>query len=240
LEHHRRGNDESARLMRPHVVYLHGFASGPNSAKGAALAAHLESDAARFVMPDLEGGDFSNLTMTLIFERALAAVAALPSDGAPVIMVGSSMGGYVAAQIAATRRAARVRALLLIAPAFNFMEGWAKQFGAEGIARWKRDGALPFMHHGLGREVPLTYAFHASCEGLPAMPEKSGVATTIVHGRGDEVVAWRHSLDYSLKDPRVELHAIEGDHRLGEPRHSDFIAWCARDLITRLCTSGGA
>jgi hypothetical protein len=36
------------------------------------------------------------------------------------------------------------------------------------------------------------------------------------------------------------LHVIAGDHRLGEERHNDFIAWCARDLMRRMTQVGAA
>ena len=103
--------------MTWHGVYLHGFASGPGTAKGVALGRRLAGCLASYTIPDLEGGDFRGLTMDGILDRAEAALAALPADGGRVLLIGSSLGGYTAAHLAATGRARRATALLLIAPA---------------------------------------------------------------------------------------------------------------------------
>jgi surfactin synthase thioesterase subunit len=69
--------------------------------------------------------------------------------------------------------------------------------------------------------------------GLPDQPGAPGVPVALVHGRQDETVDHQASVAYALAHPGVELHLVEGDHRLTEPRHEDLIAWCARDLIAR-------
>jgi pimeloyl-ACP methyl ester carboxylesterase len=220
--------------MHPHVLYLHGFGSGPRSAKGAALGTRLRGAVASFAIPDLEAGDFFRLTMDAIVERAAAAADALPDDGRPLLVIGSSLGGYSAALMASRRRLPRLAGLLLIAPAFHFPDRWRERLGEAGVARWKAEGSWPFYHHGAERELPLGAAFLASCEALPGIPGAAGVPVAIVHGRQDETVDWRGSLAYAEADPRVELHLVTGDHRLTEPRHEELIAAVAADLIARL------
>lgn len=217
-----------------HVLYLHGFGSGPKTAKGTALGKRLADVTRSYAIPDLEAGDFFSLTMDRICERAAAAVAALPDDGAPVLVIGSSLGGYTAALLAAQGRIPRADALLLIAPAFGFGERWAERLGTAGVAEWRRTGQRLFFHYASEREQPLGVGFLESAERLPGFPIAPEVPVVIVHGRRDDTVDWQQSRRYADQDANIEFHLIDGDHRLTDPRHEDLIAWCARDLITRI------
>jgi pimeloyl-ACP methyl ester carboxylesterase len=214
-----------------HGIYLHGFASGPLTAKGNALGARLGGAMASWTIPDLEGGDFATLTMDAWLRRAEAAVAGLPDDGRPVLLVGSSLGGWGAATLAA-RGLPRVAAALLIAPAFGFTERWADRLGPDAIARWRRDGALPFFHYGQQREIPLGVGFLDSCAALAGWPPAPTCRCAVVHGRQDETIPAQASQEWARRHDRVELHLVNGDHRLTEPRHEALIEHLARDLMT--------
>ena len=216
-----------------HLLYLHGFASGPLTEKGNRLRERLDGSYRSYEIPDLEAGDFPGLTMDLIQERAVAAAESLPRDGLPLVVVGSSLGGYTAALLAARGRLPRLAGLVLIAPAFGFVTSFAARLGPAQIAAWLNTGSRPFWHHGAQAEVPLGVAFHHSCVGLPDLPGAPGVPVAVLHGRQDETVDYRGSVTYATTHPGVELHLVEGDHRLTESRHEDLIAWTARDLIAR-------
>lgn len=215
--------------MLPHVRYLHGFGSGPNSEKGSDLGQRLAGACRSYAIPDLEAGDFPGLTMDGMRQRALAAC---PQD-APVVLIGSSMGGYLAAWIAASGDLPNLAGIVLIAPAFGFTTRWSEILGDDGVAAWRRDGSRTFFHYGAQRDLPLGVAFLDSCERLPAVPGTPRVPCAIIHGRGDETVDHRVSLDFAAMHPTVELHLVHGDHRLTESRHTELIAWTARDLIAR-------
>jgi predicted esterase YcpF (UPF0227 family) len=215
--------------MAPHVRYLHGVGSGPRSVKGAALGQAIADACASYAVVDLEGGDFRGLTMERMRERVIAGC---PRDGRTVL-IGSSLGGYLAAWLAAERAVPGLAGILLIAPAFGFTTRWAERLGAAGVAAWRRDGQLPFFHHGEQRELPLGVAFLQSCEALPEEPGDPGVPCVIVHGRGDETVDHRRSLAFASAHPAVELHLVQGDHRLNDARHLALIALAARDLLAR-------
>ena len=217
-----------------HVVYLHGFGSGPKTAKGTAIGKRLAATVSSYAIPDLEAGDFRSLTMDRIFERTSAHIAALPADGEPVLVIGSSLGGFAAAQLAVLGRMPRTAGLLLIAPAFGFPERWSEILGEQGIVDWRATGERLFYHHAAERELPLSVGFLESCLALPSVPLPPEIPVVIVHGRRDETVDWRWSRRYAEQEGHIEFHLIDGDHRLTEPRHEDLICWCASDLITRL------
>ena len=132
-------------------VYLHGFASGVQTAKGIGLGRllHARGVVDRWDIPDLEGGDFTHLTMDRWLDRAERAVRAA---GPGCLVGGSSLGGWGAAVLAA-RPELDIGAAVLIAPAFGFTDRWRDRVGQDGLDRWRRDGSLPFMHHGLCFEV---------------------------------------------------------------------------------------
>ena len=217
-----------------HALYLHGFASGPKTAKGTALGQRLAGAVSTYGIPDLEGGDFPSLTMDAMLARAESALEAVPDDGAPILLIGSSLGGYAAAQLAAEGRAKRVGGLLLIAPAFGFTTRWTERLGPEAIAAWRREGSRPFYHFAAEKELPLGVGFYDSCLALPELPAQAPVPATVVHGRQDESVDSRGSVAYATGRKHVELHLVAGDHRLTEQRHETLIAWCALDLLARM------
>jgi pimeloyl-ACP methyl ester carboxylesterase len=219
--------------MSGHVVYLHGFGSSPQSAKAAMLRAGLGDQALSFSVPQLDGGDFTGLTMDLYRERATAAVAAVPDDGTALLVVGSSLGGYTAALLAAEGRLSRASALLLIAPAFGFTDRWRELLGEDGMAEWRGSGERLFFHHGADCELPLGCGFLESCERLPAIPAADLRPLTVVQGRRDETVDWRGSLAYAQQAPQVDLHLVDDDHALASPKVESLLRWCARDLMTR-------
>ena len=78
-------------------IYLHGFASSPESAKAVYLRDRFAAQQITLEVPDLNQGDFSHLTIA----RQMAQVEALlPPDGTPVTLIGSSLGGLTSAWLA--------------------------------------------------------------------------------------------------------------------------------------------
>jgi uncharacterized protein len=217
-----------------HAIYFHGFGSGPKTAKGIALGKRLSARLTSYQIPALEGGDFYSLTMERILDNAAASVASLPDDDQPVLIIGSSLGGYTAALLAAQNRIPRASALLLIAPAFGFSQRWAEKLGPAAVTEWERTGKRNFYHFASESEQPLGVNFLRSVQQLPGYPIAPEIPVVIVHGRRDETVDWRESRRYADQDANIELHLVDGDHRLTEPRHEALIGWCAEDLLARM------
>jgi len=213
--------------MSVHVVYLHGFGSGPDTTrKGRTAREHLADRARSFAIPDLEGDDFFALTMHSFLDRAREAIAELPDDGLPLLLIGSSLGGYAAATIT-HEGLARPAALQLIAPAFGFTRRWNEILGEEGIREWEEKGSRSFFHHRTGEDRHLGVDFLASCRNLPEIPPPNPHPTVIVHGTGDETVDPAYSRVYADRHPACELHLVDGDHSLDGDRHLDLLrdAW---------------
>jgi uncharacterized protein len=194
--------------VAPVLIYLHGFASGPRSAKAVYLQERLQASQHRLLLPDLNQGDFYHLSLT----RQLQQVAALlPPAPAPVYVIGSSLGGLTAAWLG--QRCPQVQRLLLLAPAFNFAEVWLPQLG-EQLALWQQQGQLPFYHYGQGQYCQLSYQFVKDLQRYPEIELKRPVPTLILHGQQDDVIPIQVSRTYAQERPWVTLQELDSNHSL--------------------------
>ena len=98
------------------VIYLHGFASSAHSGKATYLGERLQERGLQFLAPDLNFPDFSTLTVTRMLEQTRAL---LDQAKAPVTLIGSSLGAFVAVN-AAAQWPELVGKLILMAPALDF------------------------------------------------------------------------------------------------------------------------
>ena len=138
------------------VVYLHGFASSARSSKATFFAERLASRGIEMSVPDLNQPDFSTLTVTRMLKQAEEAIAGA-SD--PVVLIGSSLGGFVAVQ-AALEHAARVQRLVLLAPALDFNGNRLSELGDRGLDEWKASNQLEVFHYAYGRIMPVHYELY--------------------------------------------------------------------------------
>jgi len=164
----------------PDVLYLHGFASSPGSAKARAFVERLEPLGVRVSVPRLDEGDFSRLTLT----QALAAAARAAPAGGRYAVIGSSMGGYLALRHAAEHP---VVAVVAMAPALDFPVSWSRWMSATEMAEWERTGWTLLEHPETRRKERISYDLvrdarrHAVIERAPACP------VLVFHGTRDEV-----------------------------------------------------
>ncbi len=190
-------------------VYLHGFASTPESAKALYLREAFAACKISLEVPDLNQGDFSHLTIT----RQITQVESLfPSDGTPVTLIGSSLGGLTSAWLA--EKHSQVQRLVLLAPAFGFLDHWLPQLQAEQLFQWQTSGYLPIYHYGEKRSLPLHYQFVENASQYPETQLSRPVPTLILHGRQDEVIPLAASQAYASVRPWVQLMELDSDHGL--------------------------
>lgn len=185
------------------VVYLHGFASGPASGKAGFFQRKFAQCGVLMEIPQLDEGHFENLTISgqlAVIDRTLG--------GQPAILMGSSLGGYLAALYAA--RHPEIERLVLLAPAFQFPRRWQEHFSAE---EWKREGSITVFHYGEGRERRLGYQFVEDAALYEDEPGFSQPAL-IVHGVRDDVVPAGISSVYAGRHTNVKLILMESGHQL--------------------------
>lgn len=192
-------------------IYLHGFASSPHSAKARYLRDRFAALQIDLKIPDLNQGDFSHLTIT----RQLSQVEAEfpPDEGESVTLIGSSLGGLIAARVG--QRQLQVKRLVLLAPAFQFLSHWCPTLGEKQLQRWQAERYLMVYHHGEGRSLPLSYDFILDAAQYRDEQLLRPIPTLILHGQHDEVIPLQASRDFAAQRPWVELISFDSDHALG-------------------------
>ncbi len=209
----------------PVVVFCPGYASDMHGTKALALEADCRARGQAMLRFDYaghgqSGGDFLEGSI-----GAWAADAAhilqnlVPAQ--PVVLVGSSMGGWIALLLARTM-ARQLVGLVLIAPAADFTEALVRpSLTPAQLAELHGKGVL-YQASEYGAPLPLTLKFLDEGAGHLLLGGKIGVRcpVTILHGMRDEAVPWQHSLRTAeaLESEAVKLIFVkDGDHRLSRP-----------------------
>jgi hypothetical protein len=204
------------------VVFLGGFNSDMTGSKAEFLAGWCAARGAPFLRFDYSGhgaseGRFVDGTIDRWAADAACVIDALAPG--PQVLVGSSMGGWIALLLA---RARAPHALVGIAPAPDFTEDlmWA-EFTPEVRATIERDGVWQRPSE-YGAPYPITRALiedgrnHLLLRGPIALD----VPVRILQGQRDPDVPWHHALRIAEaitgEDVRIAL-VKDGDHRLSRP-----------------------
>jgi pimeloyl-ACP methyl ester carboxylesterase len=193
-----------------HFIYLHGFASSPQSNKAQFFRKRFEEKGLELEIPSLDGGDFTHLTITGQLQIVDAAAAGRHAEQ-PTILIGSSLGGYLAALYAA--RHADIGRLVLLAPALRFPSRWGERYSPEELARWRREGTVPVFHYGYKGEIPLGYQLMEDSQNYEDEPEFAQPAL-VLHGSRDPVVPASISASYAARHPNVTLRLFDSGHEL--------------------------
>ena len=159
-------------------------------------------------------GRFEDGTLSAWLEEALAAIDQLTSGS--LILIGSSMGGWIALHLALLRPE-RMRALAGIAAAPDFTD-WGFADGSEA----ERQGLAPGFWQS-GQQLLLL-----------DKPIAIGCPVRLIHGEQDEEVP----LDVAFRTMRairsadVQLSVLKGGgHRLSEPHQIDAILRTVGELL---------
>jgi pimeloyl-ACP methyl ester carboxylesterase len=193
-----------------HVVYLHGFASSAHSTKGTFLAAKFRERGVTLHTPDFNEPDFSTLTVTRMVEQVDRLIDGLGQG--PVALIGSSLGGFVAVQVALRRK---VDYLVLLAPALDFSGKRLQTLGDRGLAEWEASGQLNVFHYGYGRLLPVHFGLYTDACGYDCVDAKLTMPILIFQGRRDASVSPEMVERWAASRPNVELHMLDDDHQLG-------------------------
>ena len=210
----------------PTVVWLGGFMSDMAGTKAQALADWALANGRAYLRFDYFGhgessGEFRKGTITRWREDALAAIDEL--TGGELVLVGSSMGGWIAC-LAAVAVPERIKAMVLIAPAPDFTERlMSPGIPPEGRAALAAEGVW-LRPSEYGDPYPITRKLledgaRWSILGGEAVPIE--VPVRILQGAEDPDVPWRHALELAqaLKGEDVVFTLIkDGDHRLSRPQ----------------------
>lgn len=195
---------------RTPVLYLHGFASSPESGKARYFADRLSERGVALTTPDFNKPDFRTLTMTRMLDQLGREIE---TAGGRAVLMGSSLGGALAI-LGASRYASQVERMVLLAPAVMLAKPGHSLLPPERIEEWQHAGAMSFFHYAYGEERLLDYAFYA--DSLLHDPDDASFEqpTLIFQGLRDTVVAPRPVEHFASRRPNVTLSLLDDDHQL--------------------------
>lgn len=200
-----------------HLFYLHGFASSPHGGKAQLFAERFAALGVTLHAPDLNEPDFETLTVSRMIAQVEAAMAALPAG--PVVLIGSSLGAFVAWHVAARAgadaRRRPVDRLVLLAPALTFDQAsFDALLGADGMRRWRETGRLELMHYGDGALRPLRYDIVPDAARYDSGAASVTIPVLVFQGRRDDLVDAAMVEAFAAGRSNVRLRLFDDDHRL--------------------------
>ncbi|MDE2488270.1 MAG: alpha/beta hydrolase [Alphaproteobacteria bacterium] len=222
----------------PTIVWLGGFRSDMAGTKAQALSDWAVATGRAYVRFDYFGhgessGDFAEGTITRWRDDCLAVLSQLVPGEA--VLVGSSMGGWLACLVAVAAPD-RIRGMALVAPAPDFTDKlMAPGIPPEGRADLERTGVWlrPSLY---GEAYPITRALledGARWSILPG-PVPIEAPVRILQGGADPDVPWAHALELAnaLKGQDVVFTLIkDGDHRLSRPQDLMRLTAVVEELV---------
>ena len=217
------------------LVWLSGFKSDMSGTKVTVLERWAQREGHGFLAFDysghgLSGGTFEDGTISAWREDALAAIEGLTRG--PLILVGSSMGGWMAL-LSALALQDRVVGMVLIAPAPDFTQQlmWP-EFTPEQQAEIMQQG-MTLRPSDYGDPYPITRDLIEDGKqwSLLDAPIELTMPIRILQGMQDPDVPWQHAfrLVETLQSADLVFSLIkDGDHRLSRDEDiARLVATCA-------------
>lgn len=227
----------------PGIFWLGGFKSDMRGTKAEALKEHAVKTGRAYTRFDYSGhgesgGAFEQGTISRWAEEARAVFERVSG---PQIVVGSSMGGWIAlllarALVKKTSGSASIKGMVLIAPAPDFTEALMWPALSDDAKRdvlekgfWMRPSA-----YGDG-PYPLTRALFEDGKKnlLLDKPIQTGCPVRILQGAADPDVPYRHALKLVscfAQDDVVLTLIKDGDHRLSRPEDLERLMQAVDEL----------
>ncbi|MFN3926805.1 MAG: YqiA/YcfP family alpha/beta fold hydrolase [Pseudanabaenaceae cyanobacterium] len=209
------------------IIYLHGFGSSPQSGKAQFLKQKCQEISRELLIPDLTLGNFQTMTITKILNYLQHSFS-----NEALLVVGSSLGGFIAVQWAI--RNVQIKEMILLAPALNFPAAIGQWIGSEALAEWEKQGTREFFHYGFQKNIALNYEFYLDAQQYRHWQLARTLSIAILHGKQDEVVPAEVSIEFQKQYPQVELHLVESDHSLNDPVSLELLWQKLKSAIERL------
>jgi len=212
------------RGLAPTVVFLPGYRSDMTGDKATALDALCAQTGYAMLRFDYSGhgssgGRFEDGTIGIWTQDALTAIDHL-TEG-PLVLAGSSMGGWIAMLCALARRD-RIAALVGIAAAPDFTETLVAMLSFQQRAKLMREGMVHLASQ-YGDPTPITRALIEDGRNhlLLDAPIALDCPVRLLQGQADPDVPWELALRIATRITSADVHVTlvkDGDHRLSRPQ----------------------
>ena len=239
LDH--RGADIAYRHTSGHgalLVFLPGYMSDMTGSKAEALAGWAAARGRACLRLDYSGcgasgGDFLAGSISAWTDDACAVIDHV-APGSRVVLVGSSMGGWIALRLGLAL-GDRLAGLVGIAAAPDFTD-WGLELTLADRDALARDGFItrPSEYDPAGYRYARAFLDDAPSQRLLGGPIPITAPVRLLHGQRDEAVPWRLSLDIAdrLRSDDVQVSLVkDGDHRLSRPQDIALLLRLIGDLL---------
>jgi pimeloyl-ACP methyl ester carboxylesterase len=229
----------------PGLFWLGGFNSDMAGTKALALDAYASERGLAMTRFDysghgISGGQFEDGTISRWLEESLAV---FDSTTGPQIVIGSSMGGWLALLLTEAHRASvgedhsRVAGLVLLAPAVDMTRDlmWAEMDDAArqelmATGAWRQPSEYSDEPYLITRKLIEDGDLHLFGERLI----ETGCPVHIIQGVADTDVPWQHATELVSRfasDDVVLTLVKDGDHRLSRPEDIDRLIAAVEGLM---------
>jgi len=225
----------------PTVVFLCGLRSDMTGTKAMALEAFCRERGQAYLRFDYQGhgqssGDFTDGTIGRWAEDALAVIDAA-TEG-PLVLVGSSMGGWIMLLVAKAR-ARRLAGMVGVAAAPDFTrQMMERELTEDQRAALLRDGIVYLSSDYSDEPTPLTLAFieDGNRNAVLDAPIAVDCPVRLLQGMRDPDVPWEWALRVAdgIAAEDVEITLVKaGDHRLSEPDDIQRLLRAVKEVCAR-------
>lgn len=206
------------------MVFLSGFRSVHTGKKATAMARYAQEKGYACLRFDYLGhgvsnGKFTDFRLSEAIGDTIGCIRQVLKKDQIVILVGSSMGGWIAIEIA-RRGLLAIAGLLLIAPATNFLSEKLRHADKGTIAKFEAQGHVDVPDNARpGTTYRLTKSFldDAIANEPPSGSLSLGCPVRIIHGENDQSVPLASAKLLHRQIPNSSLRIIDkGDHRLSD------------------------
>lgn len=215
-------------------LYLHGFASSPQSRKARFFKEKIEQNGWHCLVPDLNVPSFATLSISAQIDLGLELINQLDErnevETGPLVIVGSSMGGLLAAlleeKLRQKRSPTKLQAIVLLAPGFGITKRWPQIIGEQGMQSWRETGFRPFFHYAANKELPLHFAFAKDLEHYQTDNFEINIPTIVFHGIDDQTVPIEHARQFAQLNPAAALLELDDGHELANSLDLIWLKTC--------------
>ncbi len=222
----------------PCVVFLPGFRSDMTGDKAAALAAFCAREGRAMLLFDYaghgqSGGRFDNGTISAWKSDALAVIDGLTKG--PLLLVGSSMGGWIGILVAMARPE-RVAGFIGIAAAPDFTEAmmWEAMTFEERATLIERGVLEQPSDYGDPYAITRALIEDGRTQLVLGGPIPITAPVRLLHGQSDRDVPWEFSLRLAERVVSTDVQVVlvkDGEHRMSRPQDLDLLRATALSLL---------
>jgi len=221
------GTPDSGSNCDPTLVFLPGYMSDMDGGKATTLFQRAQETGQACLLLDYSGcgssdGDFAHGSLSRWRDEVLALIAALVTG--PIIVIGSSMGGWLMLLVA-QQLGEKLAGMIGIAAAPDF-SNWG--FSEDQKARLAK-GETVFEDNPYGAEPTPTYAMFwqdAETHRLLHHTIEIDAPVRLLHGQRDADVPWETSIQLArqLRSDDIQVTLVkDGDHRLSRDQDIELL-----------------